>query len=145
MGEAYSYELYKFYEERVNTEINLREKIYSAVKEYSLIANDQTIYPMDQFSQMEIRFPHGDIDAFHEIHMNDYILCIDNYRRNGRLFTFRYIDFDSQMSEIFFLDPNDNGQIWLLLFTPDLEEIIRVIKASNIDLNDDSVQNVPSF
>ena len=52
--------------------------------------------------------------------MKTYIMSLNNYRSVGILFTVRYVHPIDKFSEVIFLNPNDNGKVWLFVIGPEL-------------------------
>ena len=140
MTEFYDYLLHKNYEQRFNNEINIKEKIFNAIEDFLHLELDFTVYPNDQYSLLYNRFPLAGNRTFPDLQMSDYIMCINNYRDKGNLFTLRYVHPEHKYCELLFLNPNENGQIWLLIISPEFKEIEEVKKYANVNLTNDTVQ-----
>lgn len=133
---GYNHELHKEFEKKINTEDNIKENIFNAIKLYNSIILSENIseYPADQTPLYNMTFPLAHNRHVPDVIFNDYLVVLDNYRRTGNIFTLRYLDSDERYSEIMFLDVNDNGQCWLLVVGPDLGVVENVKKCSYIDL-----------
>jgi hypothetical protein len=142
MFNPYNQILHRTYQERLNNEINIRENIFKAITDYKKIETDSSIYPLDQRSEFNIRFPLAGYRSFPTLQLADYMSSIDNYKYNGNLFTLRYVDNIEKYSEVLYLDPNDNGQVWFLIISPELKEVDEIKKYSTIDLTTGIVSNL---
>jgi len=142
MTDLYDHSLHKTYQLRLNNETNIRENIFQALEDFKRLETDLTIYPQDQRSLYDNRFPLANNRIFPDLQISDYVMCINNYRENGNLFTVRYIHPSERYCEALLLDPNDNGQVWLLIISPSLETVEEVKKYSNVNLINDTVTNI---
>jgi hypothetical protein len=70
------------------------------------------------------------------------VACLNNYRTNGYLFTIRYLHPIEKYSEVLFLNPNEEGQVWILIIGPELGEIEQVKKESRINLSTDIIEGI---
>ena len=137
MSRYYDHLLHKTYQIRVNSEINIKQNIFEAMEDYTRFENDLTVYPENQESLLDNRFPLAGIHSFPDLQMSDYIMCINNYRENGNLFTVRFVHPDEKYSEVLFLNPNENGQVWLLIISTGVQMVENVKKYSNVNLSND--------
>ena len=142
MDVFYDYVLHKTYQYQINNQINIKEKIFQAMTIYKDLITDTSDYPDDQDSLYMITFPLSDTRSFPSLALNDYIICLNNYRTNGDLFTIRYVQPVEKYCEVLFFDPNDNGQIWLLIIGPELGNIEQIRKGTNINLTTDVIENI---
>jgi hypothetical protein len=142
MSNFYDYILHKDYQHRINNQINIKEKIFKAIDIYKNLLIDDTDYPFDQETLYVINFPLSDTRTVPELSLNDYIICLKNYRTCGDLFTIRYVNPTDNYCEVIFLDPNDNGQTWLLIIGSELGDIEQVKKGTNINLTIDDIENI---
>ena len=141
MTEFYDHLLHKTYQLRLNTEINIKNNIFEAIEDFIHLEKDYTIYPRDQKTLLNSRFPLAGTRNYPNLQMTDYIMCINNYRDGGNLFTVRFVHPVQKYSEVLFLDPNTNGQLWLLVISPNLKVVEDVKKYGNIDLTNDTINN----
>ena len=142
MSDFYDYILHKDYQHRINNQINIKDKIFKALDIYKNLLIDNTDYPFDQNTLHVINFPLSDTRTVPELVLNDYIICLNNYRTCGDLFTIRYVNPTNKYCEVIFLDPNDKGQIWLLIIGSELGDIEQVKKGTNINLMIDDIENI---
>jgi hypothetical protein len=142
MSDFYDYILHKDYQYRINNQINIKEKIFKAIDIYKNLLIDDTNYPFDQDTLHVINFPLSDTRAVPALVLNDYIICLNNYRTCGDLFTIRYVNPTDKYCEAIFLDPNDKGQTWLLIIGTELGDIEQVKKGTNINLMIDDIENI---
>lgn len=140
--DLYDYILHKSYQQRINNEINIRGQIFTAINIYKQLETDETDYPEDQNTLYYTHFPLANTRNVPELGLSDYIICLNNYRTTGDLFTVRYVNPTNKYSEVIFLDPNDKGQSWFLIISPELGEIEQVKKGTIINLTDNVIENV---
>ena len=113
----YNHALHNEFQTKINNETNIRIRIFKELEFYKTIISDDTIYPLDQDSLHYLNYPLAGNRGIPEISISDYIMSLNNYKLTGNLFTVRYVNSEDRYSEVIFLDPNDNGQVWLFIFT----------------------------
>ena len=143
MTNIYNYILHKSYQSKINNQINIRDKIFKALDIYKkLITEDDTDYPDDQSSLYRINFPLSGTRSFPELGFNDYVICLNNYRSSGDLFTIRSVHPVEKYCEVVFLDPNNKGQTWLLIIGSELGDIEEIRKGVIINLTTDLIDGI---
>lgn len=142
MSEYYDHTLHNQYQDKINNEINIRIKLCESLELFKKLQLDTSEYPSDQESLYEQHFPLINSRSVPELTMSDYIMALHNYRTNGYLYTIRFINPQNTYSEVIFLDPNDNGQVWLFIIGSELGNIEEIKKYSNINLTTNLVEGV---
>jgi hypothetical protein len=142
MDSLYNHELHITYQHRINNEINIKDKIFQAIETFMSLGTDITEYPHDQDSLYNLCFPFANQRSFPASQLSDYVACLNNYRTNGYLFTIRYLHPIEKYSEVLFLNPNEEGQVWILIIGPELGEIEQVKKESRINLSTDIIEGI---
>lgn len=138
----YDHNLHNDYQYKINNQINFKNRLFKELELYKKIETDGTNYPEDQDSLYYLHYPSAGNRGAPELSISDYILCVNNYRKNGDLLTIRFVNPENRYCEIIFLDPNDNGKVWLFIVAPDLGDVEEIKKYANINLNNDLIENV---
>lgn len=141
MADFYNHTLHKEYEEQINTKINIKDTIFEALEKHLKLSGDTANYPDDQDTLYQQSFPDTQNRTVPELTMSDYIMCLNNYRTCGNLFTMRYLHPIDLFCEVMFLDPNNNGKIYLFVLSSN-SIVEKVITYSNIDLTNDNVEGI---
>jgi hypothetical protein len=142
MSEFYDHHLHKEYEKRINEEVNIKDKIFKTLELHIKTVSDNTNCPEDQQTSYEQIFPLANNRIVPELTISEYIMSLNNYRTIGKLFTVRYVHPIDKFSEVIFLDPNNNGKIWLFIFGPELEEIEQIKSYNSINLTTDIIEDM---
>jgi hypothetical protein len=142
MTSFYDHLLHKTYQLRLNSETNIKENILKAIEDWVHLVSDPSTYPSDQISLFNNRFPSAGIHSFPALQITDYIISIQNYREVGDLFTVRFVHPTEKYCEVLFLNPNEDGQVWLLIISPELKDVEEVKKYSYVNLISDTVEAV---
>jgi len=138
----YDHILHNDYQYKINNQINFKNNLFKELELYKKIEIDETSYPEDQYSLYSLNYPLAGNRSIPELSISDYIMCLNNYRKNGDLLTVRFVNPENRYCEIIFLDANDNGRVWLFIMAPDLGDVEEIKKYSNINLNDNLIENV---
>ena len=142
MSDLYDHQLHKEYQHRLNNELNIKEKIFNAIDIHKKIENDDSEYPDDQDTLYWMNFPLANNRTIPELILSDYIMSLNNYKTEGNLFTIRYLNPEEKYCEVIFLNPNDDGQTWLLIIGSELGDIEQVKKGNKINLITGAVENI---
>lgn len=142
MTDFYNHTLHNNFEERINKEINIKNKIFEALELHNNLFLDTSNYPNDQLTPYEQAFPLSNNRIIPELTMSDYLLCLHNYRTNGNIFTIRYVHPIDKFCEVLFLNPNENGKIYLIVISPEFGEIEQIINFQSINLITDTIEGV---
>ena len=142
MTDFYDHTLHNNIQYKLNNDISIKDLIYQTIELHNKLILDTGVYPYDQISLYDQRFLPKDISAVPELSISDYIMCINNYRINGYLFTLRYLNPIDLNGEVMFLNPNDNGQVLLLIFGNNLDKIKQIIKGTSINLTTDTIEGI---
>jgi hypothetical protein len=138
----YNHRLHNEYEQKINTEINIRIKLFKELELYKKIIQDETRYPDDQESAYYFHYPLAGNRTIPEFSVSDYVTASNNYKKNGNLFTVRFLNPEDRYCEVIFVDPNDNGQVWLFIIAPNLGDVEEIKKYANINLETGQMENV---
>lgn len=141
MSDLYDYILHQEYEVKINNEINIKNDIFKAIELHNKLFQDVTTYPNDQQTLYEQEFPFAYIRHTPEISISDYIISLNNYKSCGNLYTVRYLHPIQKFCEVIFLNPNENGKVYLIVLN--FEFIIeKVIVYGNINLTTNTLEGV---
>lgn len=143
----YDHRLHNEYQQKINNETNIQDKLFKELEVFKKIIQDETNYPNDQESISFLRYPLAGNRIVPELTISDYIMTLNNYKTNGYLFTMRYLNSDDAVCEVIYLDPNDNGQIWLFVIASNFNDIEEIKKYGNINLETELIdhQEISSF
>jgi hypothetical protein len=142
MSDYYNHDLHKEYEHKINKEINIKDVIFKALELHIKLIQDNTNYPNDQITLYELSFPFSNQRHVPELTLSDYVMCLNNYRTNGNLFTVRYLHPIIKYIEVLFLNSNENGDLYLFVISPNFNSIEQVKKNSNIALTTDTIEGI---
>jgi hypothetical protein len=111
---------------RIDNEKNIMMDIVNSINKYKKIASDNTRYPTDQESLLRMEFPHMGSRNVPTVEYPEYMKVLGHYILTGNLLAVRYIGPDDNYIEVLLFDPNEKGNIWLIIFSPELTKIEEV-------------------
>lgn len=122
---SYNYILHNFYAEKLKTNVNIILMIYESIDKFNETLKDRN----SVMKAYQLAFPHrNEHTGIPEVSQLEYIRYLHAYRDTGDMFTLRYMSPRDHYGEVIFINPNDNFQIWLIVFSPKFQYVENVIK-----------------